>query len=223
LSSTRALEKKEKTMAIGTGDAKLVRFLRQEYSRLQDENKLLLDEVYALRRYITALQDLQTTVQRFTPEQDILNLLSETLACAMVLLDTADGSLMLVDEETDELVFVLVHGTVGQALVGQRFDRRKGIAGWAAEHSEPVIVNNVDTDVRFFAEMDERVGFETRSLLAVPLVARGQVLGVVEVINKQAGKEFAEADASLLSILATLAASALDYATSVPVEAERRS
>ncbi len=210
-------------MAIGTGDAKLVRFLRQEYSRLQDENNLLLDEVYALRRYITALQDLQGTVQRFAPEQDILDLLGETLACAMVLLDTNDGSLMLVDEETDELVFVLVHGTVGQALVGQRFDRRKGIAGWAAEHAEPVIVDNVNTDVRFFAEMDERVGFETRSLLAVPLIARGQVLGVVEVINKQTGKEFTEADASLLSILATLAASALDYAASVPVGAERRS
>jgi hypothetical protein len=44
-------------------------------------------------------------------------------------------------------------------------------------------------------------------------------LGVVEVINKHAGKEFTEADASLLSILATLAASALDYATSVPTGA----
>lgn len=207
-------------MTSGTGDAKLVRFLQQECNRLQDEKQLLLDEVHALRRYIRALQDLQETVQRFTPEHDILLLLGETLACAMTLLDTADGSLMLVDEETDELVFVLVHGAASDSLVGQRFDRSKGIAGWAAEHAEPVIVNNVRTDTRFFPEVGERIGFETRSLIAVPLAARGEVLGVIEVINKRSGEDFTEDDASLLSILATLAASALDYVASVPLEDE---
>jgi GAF domain-containing protein len=202
-------------MSTGTGDTKLVRFLRQECARLQDEKQLLLDEVYALRRYIRALQDLQETVQHFTPEQDILALLSETLACAMTLLDTTDGSLMLIDEETDELVFVLVHGVAGDTLVGQRFSRKQGIAGWAAEHAEPVIVNNVRTDTRFFPEIGERIGFETRSLVAMPLASRGRVLGVIEVINKRSGDKFTDDDANLLSILATLSASALDYAASV--------
>ena len=207
-------------MSTGTGDtAKLVRFLRQECARLQDENQLLLDEVYALRRYIGALQDLQETVRHFTPEQDILALLGETLACAMTLLDTTDGSLMLIDEESNELVFVLVHGAAGDTLVGQRFDRKQGIAGWAAEHAEPVIVNNVRTDTRFFPEIGERIGFDTRSLIAMPLVARGKVLGVIEVINKRSGDKFTDDDANLLSILSTLSASALDYAASV--EAKR--
>ncbi|MEE8392315.1 MAG: GAF domain-containing protein [Anaerolineae bacterium] len=204
-------------MATGTGDAKLVRLLQQENARLRDENQLLLDEVYALRRYITALQDLQETIQRFTPEQDLLALLSETLACAMALLDTADGSLMLIDEETDELVFVLVHGDADEELTGHRFDRQQGIAGWAAEHAQPVIVNNVHTDARFFPEVGERVGFETRSLIAMPLVARGKVLGIVEVINKRSGDKFTDDDVNLLSILVALAASALDYAASAEV------
>jgi len=207
-------------MSTGTGGTRLVRFLRQECSRLQDENQLLLDEVHALRRYIRALQDLQETVQHFAPEQDILALLGETLACAMALLDTTDGSLMLIDEETDELVFVLAHGAVGDTLVGHRFGRKQGIAGWAAEHAEPVIVNNVRTDARFFPEMDRRSGFETRSLIAMPLVARGRVLGVIEVINKRSGDLFTDDDASLLSILATLSASALDYAASVEAEGQ---
>jgi len=119
----------------------------------------------------------------------------------------------LIDEESDELVFVLVHGTAGEALIGQRFDRRQGIAGWAAEHAEPVIVNDVYTDTRFFPELDERVGFETRSLIAMPLAARGKVMGVIEVINKRSGEKFTDDDASLLAILATLSASALDYAS----------
>ncbi|MDY7077284.1 MAG: GAF domain-containing protein [Chloroflexota bacterium] len=203
---------------MSTGDAKLVRFLQQECTRLQDEKQLLIDEVYALRRYIRALQELQETVQRFTPEQDILALLDETLKCAMTLLDTTDGSLMLIDEETDELVFILVHGAAGEKLIGHRFDRRQGIAGWAAQHIEPVISSNVHNDPRFLPQVDEQIGFETRSIVAVPLAARGRVLGVIEVINKRSGEDFTGDDASLLSILATLSASALDYAASVETE-----
>ncbi|MCK4450033.1 MAG: GAF domain-containing protein [Anaerolineae bacterium] len=205
-----------------TGDDRLIRFLQQENVRLKDENQLLTDEVRALRRYIRALQRLQETVQRFTPEQKILALLDETLECALVLLDATDGSLSLIDEETDESVFVLVYGAVRETLPGYRFDRQQGIAGWVAEHVEPAIVNNVRSDARFLPELDERSDFVTRSLMAVPLAARGRVLGVIEVLNKRSGKNFTDDDASLLSILATLSASALDYAASAPAEAEER-
>jgi len=205
-----------------TDDARFIRFLQQENTCLKDENRLLTDEVRALRRYIRALQRLQETVQRFTPEQKILALLDETLECALVLLDATDGSLSLIDEETDESVFVLVYGAVRETLPGYRFDRRLGLAGWVAEHAEPVVVHDVRADSRFLPEVDERFDFVTHSLVAVPLAARGKVLGVIEVVNKRSGEDFTEDDASLLSVLATLAASALDYAASAPAEAEER-
>lgn len=208
---------------MSTGDTRLIRFLQQENVRLKDENELLADEINNLRRYIRVLQRLQETVHRFTPEQDILTLLDETLACALALMDAADGSLLLIDEEADELVFVLVHGAVQETLPGYRFDRQQGIAGWVAEHVEPAIVNNVRSDARFLPELDERSGFVTRSLMAVPLAARGRVLGVIEVLNKRSGRNFTDDDASLLSILATLSASALDYAASPPAEASEQS
>jgi signal transduction protein with GAF and PtsI domain len=203
-----------------TAEARLMRFLQQENARLKDQNQLLTDEVRALRRYVRALQELQETIQRFTPEQDVLALLDRTLNCALELLDAIDGSLMLIDEETDELVFVLVHGGGRETMVGHRFDRRKGIAGWVAEHVRPAIVGNVRADARFLPEIDERFDFVTRSLVAVPLAARGKVLGVIEVLNERSGKGFTEDDASLLSILATISASALDYAASAMEEAE---
>ena len=202
-------------------DARLIRFLQQENVRLKDENQLLNDEVQALRRYVRALQGLQQTVHRFTPEQDVLALLDTTMDFALELLDATDGSLMLVDEETDELVFVLVHGAVRETMTGHRFDRRKGIAGWVAERGEPAIVGNVRTDARFLPEMDERFGFVTRSLVAVPLAARGKVLGVIELLNKRSGEGFTDDDASLLLILAALSASALDYAASALADSEK--
>lgn len=202
------------------GNNRLIRFLQKENARLQEEKQRLTEEVRALRRYITALQRLQKTVHQFTPEQEILSLLDETLDCALELLDAQDGSLMLIDEKTDELVFVLVHGSVQETLPNYRFDRREGIAGWVAENGEPASVNDVRSDWRFLPEVDEQAGFTTKSLMAVPLAARGEVLGVIEVLNKHSGEDFTEHDASVLSILATLAASALDYAASASSKAE---
>lgn len=189
-----------------------VQLLRRECACLKDDNRLLSEEVRALRRYISALQRLQETVQRFAPEQDILILLDETLDCALELMDAADGSLLLLDEESDELVFVLTRGRASEELPGYRFDRDLGIAGWVVENAEPAIVHNVRADPRFMPEVDEYLGYRTRNLIAVPLVTRGRVLGVIEVLNKRGREDFSEDDASLLSILATLAASALDYA-----------
>lgn len=195
-------------------DSQFVRFLQQECARLKDEHERLTDEVRALRRYMRALEEFQETVQHFTPRDDILALLDETMTYALELLDAEDGSLMLIDDETDELVFVLVHGAVREMLEGYRFDRRLGIAGQVAESAEPTIANDVRGVSRFLPQVDERFGFVTRSLVAVPLVARSKVLGVIEVLNKRSDDGFTGDDASLLSILATLAALALDFATS---------
>jgi len=194
-------------------DAQFVRFLQQECSRLKDENDMLVEEINALRRYVRALQDFQATVQDFAPEQDVLALLDETMVYALDLLEAEDGSLILVDEETDEMVFVLVHGTVRQMLEGYRFDRSLGIAGQVAESGEPTIFNDVSGVSYFLPEIDERFGFVTQSLVAVPLIARGRVLGVLEVLNKRSDDGFTQDDASVLAVLATLAALALDFAT----------
>ena len=68
---------------MATQDPQFVRFLKQECSRLKDENELLADEVSALRRYLRALQDFQETVHDFSPEQDVLALLDETMVYAL--------------------------------------------------------------------------------------------------------------------------------------------
>jgi Nif-specific regulatory protein len=193
-------------------NARPIRFLQQENAQLKAENQTLTEEVRALRRYIKALHRMQKSIQRFTTEQEVLALLDETLGSAIELLDAADGSLMLLDEETDELVFVLVHGDVDETLPGHRINRDQGVAGWAAKNNEIAIINDVRNDWRFFSVVDESVGFKTHSLIAAPLIARGNLIGVIEVVNKRAGEDFTDEDASALAILAALAAFALDCA-----------
>jgi GAF domain-containing protein len=188
----------------------LLRFLQQENQRLLDENRRLRQETMALRDYLNGLRSLQRAAEAITAEQDPLALLDKILYSALTIIDAAGGSVLLLDEEENELVFVVAHGKLGSALLGYRIPSNTGIAGWVVTHKEPQIVNNVRTDQRFSNSVDETFHFETYSLLAVPMVARGRVLGVIEVLNKFNQEDFNETDADLLSTLAYIAATTID-------------
>lgn len=195
---------------MSTSSTQLVRFLQQENARLQDENQRLQGENRALRQYIDALKDLDTAAQRIMSEENLLDLLNEILYEAMVVIRAEDGSLLLLDEETDELVFAVVHGDIQGELRGYRIGADIGIAGWVATEGELLITNNPRQDWRFSPQIDEAFGFVTRSILCVPMITRGKVMGVIELLNKYNGNQFVEADAALLSILAHVAGTALD-------------
>jgi GAF domain-containing protein len=186
-----------------------LRFLQQENARLQDQNKTLREENMALRRYMEALKDLYRANEQIISEENLLHLLDQILYNAMSVLGAEDGSLLLWDEETRELVFVLVHGDVRHELRGYRMKDDVGIAGWVATNHEALIVNNPRQDRRFSLEVDKTFGFTTRSLLCVPMIARGKLIGVIELLNKRDGAEFIDADTSLLAILGHVAAIAL--------------
>jgi GAF domain-containing protein len=186
-----------------------LRFLQRENARLQEENSTLREDSLAFHHYMKALKDLYWATQRITSEENLFNLLDQILYNAMSVLRAEEGSLFLLDEETDELVFVLVHGDIKNKLRGHRMKSDMGIAGWVAQKREPLIVNNPRQDIRFSLEVDEESSFVTRSILCVPMITRGKLIGVIEVLNKQ-DNIFAEADATLLLILAQVAAIALE-------------
>ena len=183
---------------------------------VQQENAALKEEVGRLREYVRSLQSLSRAAQQLLSEKDIMTLLDRTLYYAVTVLDARDGALLVTDEETNELVFVLVQGQVREKLPGYRIPCCEGIAGWVAEHREPVIANNARADSRFSSRVDETFNFKTYSMVCVPLVARDKGLGVIEVLNKSGGRDFAEADQDLLLLLAVIAAIALDDLARAP-------
>ncbi len=186
-----------------------LRFLQQENARLQEENKTLREDSLAFRHYMEALKDLYGATQQITSEENLFALLDQILYNAMSVLRAEDGSLLLLDEETNELAFVLVHGDIRNKLRGYRITSDTGIVGWVARQREPLIVNNPRQDERFSLDIDEEFSFVTRSILCVPMMARGKLIGVIELLNKR-DNEFTEADATLLLILGQVAAIALE-------------
>ncbi|MDW8072501.1 MAG: GAF domain-containing protein, partial [Anaerolineae bacterium] len=148
--------------------------------------------------------------QDITSEADLIRLLDNTMHYAIHLTQAKDGSVLLLDRESNELVFAVVHGDKRGELRGYRLPANTGIAGWVAAHREPVIANQAHQDTRFSPHIDEVFGFVTRSLVCVPMITYNQVIGVIEVLNKDAGAPFTEMDVNLLRILSSIAAAALE-------------
>jgi signal transduction histidine kinase len=133
-------------------------------------------------------------------------------------------TLMLLDERTQELVFEIPVGEAENALRQLRMPLSQGICGWVARNAQPAIVNEPHADSRFHTSVDQSSGFVTRNALAVPLIMRGRVRGVVEVLNKLGNEPYSPHDVQLLTTLAGQAAVALDNAqlyTSLQTEHER--
>jgi GAF domain-containing protein len=187
-----------------------MRFLQQENSRLAEENETLREENQALRRYVSSLKELHWAAQQIISEENLFDLLDKILYSALNVLRAEDGSLLLLDDETNELAFVLVHGDIRHELRGYRIPNNVGIAGWVVTHKEPLIINNPHQDWRFSHQVDTTFGFSTRSIICVPMIARNKLIGVIELLNKRNDEEFNETDLTLLSILGQVAATALE-------------
>jgi GAF domain-containing protein len=119
---------------------------------------------------------------------------------------------MLLDETTNELTFSVATGEAGGSVKDLRVPADRGIAGWVLEHDQTAVVDDVASDQRFYGQIDQSSGFQTHSMLAMPLKIRDKAIGVVEVINKQGEGKFSERDQELANALAAQAAVAIDNA-----------
>lgn len=129
-----------------------------------------------------------------------------------MLVNPRSWSLLLVDDETGELVFAKAISSVGAQLEGMRLPRGTGIAGWVAEHGEPLLVPDVSMDPRFSAAMDRNFSFTTRSIVCIPLRCRRKVVGVIQLINSIDEGSFREEDLPILEAIADFTGIAVDNA-----------
>ena len=189
-----------------------VRFLQEENQRLLDRTQELEEENEHMRVILKSLVGLLGTVAKVGSDMDLNSLLNRIVYEAVRIVDAVEGSLLLLDEEQQQLVFVASRSKMKDQLIGFRIPISTGIAGWVVTHQEPVIANDVMQDERFSASVDKRLQFKTQSLLAVPLISRGRPLGVIELVNKFSDQRFDDEDVETVSTLAPIAAAVIDLA-----------
>jgi len=159
----------------------------------------IVDALYRVHYLISAVTDLESLLERIMEESKEV---ARAEAC----------SLMLYDRVNQELYFQVAQGKTGdqQALKSRvRLKLGQGIAGVAAATRTSINVRDVANDTRFYSDADEVSHFKTRNLLAVPLVDRDDLIGVLEVVNKIGDEAFSDTDLHVMEMFSSLAATAI--------------
>lgn len=141
----------------------------------------------------------------------IKQIIARAIEASMALTDSEAGSLLLYDEEKEELYFDVALGEKADQVKTIRLKLGEGIAGWVALHRRAEIINNVQEDPRFYRGADKKSGFITRSMITLPVTSKDHLLGVLQVLNKKSG-EYTHYDLHLLFALSSQIAVALENA-----------
>ncbi len=159
-------------------------------------------------RRLAILTDVVKTANSILEPRKVIELVVEKIR---QLIPSEAWSLLMIDEEKQELVFEAALGAKGRDVQGLRPKIGEGVAGWVAANGKPAIVNDTSKDARFSPHVDAKTSFATRSILCAPLVSRGRTIGVLEILNKKGGP-FTQRDLELVLTLVEPAAIAIENA-----------
>ncbi|KRE86526.1 hypothetical protein ASG89_11005 [Paenibacillus sp. Soil766] len=155
------------------------------------------------------LFDVSLEVNSTIRKQDLLVKIMETSSRIM---NAEASSVILVDEDKGELFFDLALGAKGDEVREIRLKIGEGIAGWVAQTGKSVKIDDAARDERWSSKVAKRVDYPTRNMLCVPLVSKGKIIGVLQVLNKRGDTPFTDRDLQLLESIASPTAASLENA-----------
>lgn len=168
---------------------------RHEQAKLKHQ----LDVLYRVDSFMSTLTDLKQLLEQIMLESQNIT-------------DAEASSLALYDEAANDFVFEVVLGEKGSEAKQIRVKYGEGIIGQVAQTGKLKNIKNAYEDQAFASRVDQKTGFKTTSMLAVPMFRRGRLIGVIEVLNKKNNGSFSEEDEAILEILAHQAAVAIENA-----------
>ena len=142
-----------------------------------------------------------TVSSKIAKAMNLRDVLEAVLYSSMEAVSAEAASIMLLDDKKKYFQFF---GLVPPqpAMMNARFSANKGLAGKVLQTQESEVINDVQKDPRFYKRFDLETGFQTRNMVAIPLVAGKEKIGVLEVLNKAGGEAFQEEDRILLESIA---------------------
>ncbi|HEX2995555.1 MAG TPA: GAF domain-containing sensor histidine kinase [Anaerolineales bacterium] len=166
----------------------------------------------ATNERIDHLERLLEVVRGLTTAPDHESFLQTIINEAVELTNSELASILEYDESAAELRFLAMHWFEHDLLRPVGVPLNGSAAGWVYRRGQPLIIQDAKVDQRHFKVVDHVTKHETRSLIVVPLIVRGEVVGVLEALNKKDGAHYTEQDLTLLETLGALAALAVKNA-----------
>ncbi|MEO7674596.1 MAG: GAF domain-containing protein [Pyrinomonadaceae bacterium] len=142
--------------------------------------------------------DLPAKLQRLIETIDIANILTEPLTRSIAKLleisaaeiNSEEASVLIRDGDEGDLRFLSAIGQVAEQLINLKVPAGKGIAGFVLSSGQPMAVSDVGEESSFYSEVDKTTGYSTQMILATPLSHNGEVIGVLEYINRRGEPPF---------------------------------
>src|SRR4051794_14720030 len=156
---------------------------------------------------LKVIRQLSEALFQYTHVDDLIR---QTLHAALEVIGADAGSILLADSETKQLVFRYVVGEKAQALQETGFPWDEGIAGAVFVSGKPEVISTVQHDARHYTVTDALTGYQSHDMIVVPLMRHGgNPIGVVEILNKNAG-QINRDDLDTLVVISAIAAAAID-------------
>jgi len=197
-------------------NSETIHTLQQESNLLKNENQIIHHKLASLRQAIRVLREFQECIPSITPQVNIKAILYRILTSALEAVNSENASLLLLDEGTGELVFVESNSPFRDQLIGYRLPPGDGIAGWVTSNRVPRIVPDARRDPYFSPLVDQALGYESHSIICVPLLDNEHILGALEVVNSTSGEPFQAEDLDIMILIGWLASTALVRADGYP-------
>src|SRR5208337_4177016 len=168
----------------------LAYFIDQVLDRLAHDEKIA-----HLNTYLAVSSKIAQTL-------DLRKVIEAVLYSSIEAVSAEAAYVLLLDSEKKNFRFFGVEGPAKPVLLNVTFPVNQGLAGYVFQTQKSAIFNDVQQDPRFYGKFDSVSGFQTRNLVAIPLVAGDEKIGILEVLNKAGGEPFYEDDRLLLQSIA---------------------
>lgn len=209
-------------MAIDRRD--VIQILRDENELLKARNKQVSKKLarsqQAFRVLNTLCDQAQAIADTYSSAEELSNVLRLLLEIVLHASDIENGSLLLVDESSNELEFVAVVGESREYLMNHRVSIETGLVGETIRSGKPLLYGDVRSSRVWSKAIDESLNFHTQSLMCVPLKNRDTIIGAIEVVNHVDESPFDEHDLDILMVSTRLVGLALERVEAITLALE---
>lgn len=146
---------------------------------------------------------------------DLNRLINDLLALGLHACDAENGTMIQVDDDSNELVFVEVIGETSEHLLNHRIDIDMGIVGHGVKTRKAMLVTDVHKSSRWSSQVGQIIGFNTNALMRAPLFNNANTYRTIEVVNYMSSNEFDENNPAILRVSARFVSQALPEAEDI--------
>ncbi|WP_170008121.1 GAF and HD-GYP domain-containing protein [Bacillus fonticola] len=168
-----------------------------------------MDAIKELELKVEELSSLLEAFKELNSNIEIEEVFQNILLQMVKVIKAEAGTLWVVDEEKEEVTASAAYGPTSSTIRNIKMNRGEGIVGKVILTGKPYLIENVAKEPAWARRVDETSGFITRSMITVPLNAKGKAIGALQLLNKKNDDFFSDEDVNLALALANQSALAL--------------